>query len=294
MADLRELIKKWRSENGDYPESKKDCADELERALAAQPAPADLTDDEADRIAAEVELAVGAGCESWDLVPPSDIIRAVCRAIRPAPAAAAVPEGWALVDRAEIVGMARLLERDGDEFGVAADLRRMLSAAPQPATCNQPLQVQPEAGADDCTPYASPAYLRGESDGVRGACARITDALEGRDSGRGVFGDADLETLRRRVLSLQAQPKPAEGGAVVSDYCRVTGCVHSAHGCPTWPAGSNPFAPAGPAADAELLRRALPFLRDEAARYDDDGSNEPLELARDIESALALAGDGGA
>lgn len=35
-----------------------------------------------------------------------------------------------------------------------------------------------------------------------------------------------------------------------------------------------------------LLERALPFLRDEAGKYDDDGSNEPLEIAREIEAAL--------
>lgn len=38
-----------------------------------------------------------------------------------------------------------------------------------------------------------------------------------------------------------------------------------------------------------LLDRALPFLRDEAAKYEDDGSNEPLELIRDIEAALQEA-----
>ena len=37
----------------------------------------------------------------------------------------------------------------------------------------------------------------------------------------------------------------------------------------------------------ELARRAIPFLRDEGANYEDDGSNEPLELAREIEAALA-------
>ena len=36
-----------------------------------------------------------------------------------------------------------------------------------------------------------------------------------------------------------------------------------------------------------LLERALPFLRDEAAKYEDDGSNEPLELAREIDAILA-------
>ena len=35
-----------------------------------------------------------------------------------------------------------------------------------------------------------------------------------------------------------------------------------------------------------LLERAVPFLRDEGARYEDDGSNEPLELARSIEAEL--------
>lgn len=36
----------------------------------------------------------------------------------------------------------------------------------------------------------------------------------------------------------------------------------------------------------ELAERAIPFLRDEGEKYDDDGSNEPLELAREIEHAL--------
>lgn len=37
----------------------------------------------------------------------------------------------------------------------------------------------------------------------------------------------------------------------------------------------------------ELLRRALPFLADEAINYEDDGSNEPLELSRDIVQLLS-------
>lgn len=36
----------------------------------------------------------------------------------------------------------------------------------------------------------------------------------------------------------------------------------------------------------QLLRETLPYLRDEASHYEDDGSNEPLELARQIETAL--------
>lgn len=44
---------------------------------------------------------------------------------------------------------------------------------------------------------------------------------------------------------------------------------------------------------AQLAQRAIPFLRDEGAKYSDDGSNEPLELAPDIEAALASHGGGG-
>src|SRR5690606_11356143 len=44
---------------------------------------------------------------------------------------------------------------------------------------------------------------------------------------------------------------------------------------------------------AALAQRAIPFLRDEGARWADDGSNEPLELARDIEEALSEHGGGG-
>lgn len=45
--------------------------------------------------------------------------------------------------------------------------------------------------------------------------------------------------------------------------------------------------PARGAILCDLLLRAVPFLRDEGASYEDDGSNEPLELAREIESVLA-------
>lgn len=39
----------------------------------------------------------------------------------------------------------------------------------------------------------------------------------------------------------------------------------------------------------DLAERAVPFLRDEGSKWDDDGSNEPLELAREIEAALSAA-----
>ena len=40
-----------------------------------------------------------------------------------------------------------------------------------------------------------------------------------------------------------------------------------------------------------LAERAIPFLRDEADKYEDDGSNEPLELIRDIDAAIAALSD---
>ncbi|WP_424682951.1 hypothetical protein [Frateuria sp. YIM B11624] len=39
----------------------------------------------------------------------------------------------------------------------------------------------------------------------------------------------------------------------------------------------------------EAAKAALPFLRDEASKYPDDGSNEPLEALRDLEAAIAQA-----
>lgn len=38
---------------------------------------------------------------------------------------------------------------------------------------------------------------------------------------------------------------------------------------------------------AQAARKAIPYLRDDGGKYEDDGSNEPLELAREIESLLA-------
>ena len=37
----------------------------------------------------------------------------------------------------------------------------------------------------------------------------------------------------------------------------------------------------------EASSRAIPFLNDEARKYDDDGSNEPLEVSRDIEDSIS-------
>ena len=41
LAGAAALVEKGRRENGDYPEAKRDCADELEAALATPPADAE-------------------------------------------------------------------------------------------------------------------------------------------------------------------------------------------------------------------------------------------------------------
>lgn len=54
----------------------------------------------------------------------------------------------------------------------------------------------------DCTPLSHSAYYRGEIAGVRGVIQRVRDIMEGRDTGSGVLGDADLESLRRYLLKV--------------------------------------------------------------------------------------------
>jgi hypothetical protein len=48
----------------------------------------------------------------------------------------------------------------------------------------------------------NPAYWRGEESGVHGACMRIRECLDGKDSGAGVLGSRELEKVRRDVLEL--------------------------------------------------------------------------------------------
>lgn len=62
------------------------------------------------------------------------------------------------------------------------------------------------AEIDTDTDEARPSYWRGNDDGVRRACERITAILDGKDNGSGVCGEP-LETLRRRLLAMK------EGGS---------------------------------------------------------------------------------
>lgn len=77
-------------------------------------------------------------------------------------------------------------------------------------------------------------------------------------------------------------------GQIVAWYWPSTGVVCSAVAVSRDRAPTDNAMPlyAAPPAQVDLLRRALPFLRDEGDKYEDDGSNEPLELAREIESLI--------
>lgn len=60
----------------------------------------------------------------------------------------------------------------------------------------------------------------------------------------------------------------------------------------TPPKRANRVAPSDPKPNLKaLLARAVPFLRDAGEEFEDDGSNEPLELARSIEAALQYGCD---
>jgi hypothetical protein len=54
----------------------------------------------------------------------------------------------------------------------------------------------------DCTPFQSAAFSRGETNAVENVVQRINDILDGNDPGIGVFGNENLEKLRRRLLKL--------------------------------------------------------------------------------------------
>jgi hypothetical protein len=101
--------------------------------------------------------------ECADGCPPMTVCD-TCQGVggKDAPQPQAEPVGeWAMVERAAIVGICRILERDGDEHWAAAELRQLLRAAPQPqpqpqASLNEPFgnserlpQPRPQASAED-------------------------------------------------------------------------------------------------------------------------------------------------
>lgn len=60
----------------------------------------------------------------------------------------------------------------------------------------------PDNAAWDATDAAHPAWWRGQEHGVRSACRRMAQVLDGQDDGGGVISGRELEALRRRLLAL--------------------------------------------------------------------------------------------
>jgi hypothetical protein len=54
----------------------------------------------------------------------------------------------------------------------------------------------------DNTPFAHPAFWRGQDDGVLGVVRKIENILDGNDDGAGVCASVELEKLRRRLLEM--------------------------------------------------------------------------------------------
>jgi hypothetical protein len=55
----------------------------------------------------------------------------------------------------------------------------------------------------DATDWAHLAWWRGNEVGVKQVTLALTLALDGMDDGSGVYGYAELEALRRRILQLR-------------------------------------------------------------------------------------------
>lgn len=53
----------------------------------------------------------------------------------------------------------------------------------------------------DATDFAHPAWWRGEEYAIRQICAKISNILDGKDKGTGVYQEP-FESLRRRLLRL--------------------------------------------------------------------------------------------
>lgn len=164
--------------------------------------------------------------------------RAAAAASRPA---TAVPEGWRIQSNSDgSIGLFAPPPTDGESRrtshafypGPRGDaeeliyklLRAMLSAAPQPATCKQSLQVpQPAAVKQDLTTAQDEQACGGdimrcvEHSGACPACKPQPEAKAGADDeavSLGITEDGVLTWPDGTPLEVVPQPKPAEGGAV--------------------------------------------------------------------------------
>lgn len=230
MSDLRKLIKTWRGPTGapshvtgqewnGYRDARTRCADELERALAAQPAP--MSRNDAFNLADTVADHYACG-------RPEEARQAImAMAAQPA----TVPEGWGMVPKeidhdmaAACNSVADMTEGDpedhryDDGFSTIQKLwDAMLAAAPSPdhsvdANRMVPNSSEPpnssfseaQAGADD-------SHYSVIFEAVKASVREIASSR-----GWQSLGLRDQEYIAGRVMRdlAAAMPKPAEGGAV--------------------------------------------------------------------------------
>lgn len=112
----------------------------------------------------------------------------------------------------------------------------------------QPVDDPELDGTDD----AHPAWWRGSTAGVAGACERIEAVLDGKDSGAGVLGNERLERLRRRLL---AAPTPSADRQAIRmlvaasfvDEAKANEALQIAHGFATGELAPAPQPEAAPA-----------------------------------------------
>lgn len=152
----------------------------------------------------------------------------------------------------------------------------------RPATCNPPLQVQPDtddgigAGRTVSRPGAERAYWEGgpQPEAKAGAGSPINphhdylrsywqDGYDGKEFGA-CTGEAPMKAYddgRRARSDYDAQPKPAEGGAVIvggevaTHYCRKCGALWRHEGASSWqvPRREEPSCECSSWADEEMV-----------------------------------------
>lgn len=116
---------------------------------------------------------------------------------------------------------------------------------------------------------------------------KLSDRLKANSLAYELLGEHDLPALLREAARQPVGQEPAawmdpDGSRVLTAKAKAD--ASSAYRTAT--AGYSVPLYAAPPAQVDLLRRALPFLHDEGGKYEDDGSNEPLELAREIEALI--------
>lgn len=89
-----------------------------------------------------------------------------------------------------------------------------------------------------------------------------------------IVGGRDIDGVWVMETTSQSDLMPNQQLVRYDEYLRAT----------------TPAAPVDLEQFRSLLAQTLPFLRDEADKYEDDGSNEPLGLAREIEALIDSQG----